>query len=140
MFIIITLFYLSLVTIVGMVGWKFISLRSLKLSLVEGIEHELHGKFYDIAHMWWDVFLSKYWARARASALAIFYIVAHEVLRATLLIGQRIRRRLSVWLDMVKGKGGIKNKGSASFFLRDVAEYKRELTTNNRQHTTGDNS
>jgi hypothetical protein len=125
MFIIITLFYLSLVTIAGMVGWKIVSLRSLKLSLVEGIESELHGKFYDIAHMWWDVFRDTYWARARAFALTVFYVVAHEVLRVALIVGQKLRRRLSTWLDMVKGKGVIKNKGSASFFLRNIAEHKK---------------
>lgn len=127
MFIIITLFYLSLATIIAMVGWKLVSLRSLKLSLVEGIEKELHGKFYEIAHLWWDIFRTKYWARARVLALSLFYIAAHEVLRFVLLVGQKLKVRLSKWHDMVKGKGVIKNKGSASFFLRDIAEHKKNI-------------
>lgn len=127
MFIIITLFFLSLATIVVMVGLKLVSIRTLKLSLVEGVEKELHGKFYEMVHAWWDIFCTKYWVRIRAIALALFYLAAHEVLRFTLKIGQKAKVRLHVWHDMVKGKGVVKNKGSVSFFLRDIAEHKKTI-------------
>lgn len=128
MFIIITLFFLSLATIVVMMGWKLISLRALKLSLVEGVEKELHWKFYEMVNVWWEIFRTKYWVRIRAFALSLFYLAAHEVLRFALKIGQKVKVRLHVWHDMVKGKGVIKNKGSVSFFLRDIAEHKKQLT------------
>lgn len=131
MTIIITLFYGSLVIIVAMIGWKLVSLRSIKLSLIEGIEKELHGKFYEIVHSWWNTFRIKYWAHARAVVVAVFYLVAHEVLRFALKIGQKIKSRLHVWHDMVKGKGVIKNKGSVSFFLQDVAKYKKSIQSEN---------
>ena len=133
MIIIITLFFLSLAVIVVMVGWKLILLRALKLSLVDGVEKELHGKFYEIAHLWWDVLRSKYWVRARAFVLAIFYLVAHEVLRLSLIAGQKLRVRLSKWHDMVKGKGVIRHKGSVSFFLRDIAEHKKNVQSESQK-------
>lgn len=127
MTIIITLFYGSLAIIVAMIGWKLVSLRSLKLSLIEGIEKELHGKFYEMVHEWWRVFHERYWTRAKIAAMNLFYLAAHEVLRYALKIGQKLKARLHVWHDMVKGKGVIKNKGSVSFFLRDIAEHKKTI-------------
>ena len=113
--------------IVGMVVWKLISLRELKLSLIEGVEKELHGKLYEAIHVWWRVVVEKYAAQARAFLVALFYTVAHEVLHLTLILGQKLKARHSKWFDMVKGKGAIHKKGSVSFFLRDVAEYKKSI-------------
>jgi len=127
MIAIITLFYLSLLTIVGMVVWKLVSLRELKLSLIEGIEKELHGKLYDTVHMWWRTVSEKYLVQARAFMTALFYAIAHEVLHVTLILGQKLKARHSKWFDLVKGKGAIHKKGAVSFFLRDVAEYKKSL-------------
>lgn len=127
MIVIIKLFYLSLATIVGMVLWKLVSLRNLKLSLVEGVEKELHGKFYEKIHSMWHVFRVKVLVRVHSLALSIFYIVAHEVLHFTEIIGKKLKERHGKWFDMVKGKGVIKKKGSVSFFLKDVAEYKKSI-------------
>ncbi|MHB1117958.1 MAG: hypothetical protein ACYCZ7_00290 [Minisyncoccota bacterium] len=127
MIAIIILFYLSLLVIVGMIAWKFVSLRELKLSLIEGVEKELHGKLYEAMHTWWQVLSVKYVTRVRAMLTALFYTIAHEVLRVMLVIGQKIKVRHGKWFDMVKGKGVVRNKGSVSFFLRDVAEYKKSL-------------
>ena len=127
MTVIIALFYLSLATIVGMVLWKLVSLRNLKLSLVEGVEKELHGKFYEKIHSMWHVFRVKVLVRVRMLILSIFYIAAHEVLHFTELIGKKLKERHGKWFDMVKGKGVIKKKGSVSFFLKDVAEYKKSI-------------
>lgn len=129
MTIIITLFYLSLITIVAMVGWKLVSLRAVKLSPVEGVETELHGKFYEALHSWWHVFRVQVLARARAVALSMFYAAAHEILRYAIIIGRKFGARFHHWYDMVKGKGEIHKKGSASFFLRDIAEHKESLKT-----------
>lgn len=133
MTIIITLFYGSLAVIIAMIGWKIVSLRSLKLSLIEGIEKELHGKFYEIAHAWWDLFLTKYWARARVFLIALFYTIAHEAIRLALRVGQKVKVRLHKWHDMVKGKGVIKSKGSVSFFLQDIAEHKKTIQSENQK-------
>lgn len=127
MLVIITLFYLSLATIVGMVLWKLVSLRNIKLSLVEGVEKELHGKFYEKIHSMWHVFRVKVLVRVHTLTLSIFYIAAHEVLHFTELIGKKLKERHGKWFDMVKGKGVIKKKGSVSFFLQDVAEYKKSI-------------
>jgi len=127
MTVIIALFYLSLATIIGMVLWKLVSIRNLKLSLVEGVEKELHGKFYEKIHSMWHVFRVKVLVRVRMLILSIFYIAAHEVLHFTELIGKKLKERHGKWFDMVKGKGVIKKKGSVSFFLKDVAEYKKSI-------------
>ncbi len=127
MFVIITLFYLSLAIIVLMVLWKLVSIRELKLSLIEGIEKEFHGKFYKVVHEMWHVFLVPHYIRARLVMLALFFAIAHEVLRITSVWGEKLKVRHSKLFDMVKGKGVIKKRGSASFFLRDVAEYKKSL-------------
>lgn len=127
MTIIITLFYLSLFTIVSMVAWKMVTLRELKVSLVEGVEKELHGKLYETAHVWWHIFRTKYVVRVRAFLVALFYTVAHQVLHYAIIIGRKVGARFHVWYDMVKGKGQIRKKGSVSFFLRDVSEYKKSL-------------
>lgn len=127
MIAIITLFYLSLTVIIGMIVWKLMSIRELKLSLVEGIEKELHGKLYETIHAWWRVVSGKYFMQVRMFVVALFYTIAHKVLHVTLIIGQKLKARHSKWFDMVKGKGAIHKKGSVSFFLRDVAEYKKSL-------------
>ncbi len=127
MIVIITLFYLSLATIILMVLWKLVSIRELKLSLIEGVEREFHIKFYKVVHEMWYVFLVPYLVHARAVVLALFFTIAHEALRVTSVWGVKLKARHSKLFDMVKGKGVIKNKGSASFFLRDVAEYKKSL-------------
>lgn len=127
MIVIITLFYLSLATIISMVAWKLVSLREHKLSLIEGIEKELHGKLYDTIHDVWHVLRVKYFARARVVLLALFFTIAHEVLHLALIVGQKLKVRHGKWYDMVKGKGVLRKKGSVSFFLQDVAEYKKSL-------------
>lgn len=127
MIIIVTLFYLSLITIIGMVAWKLVSLREHKLSLIEGIEKELHGKLYETIHTLWHEFRTTHLARVRAMLLMVFYTIAHEVLHLTLIVGQKLKVRHGKWYDMVKGKGVIRKKGSVSFFLQDVAEYKKSL-------------
>lgn len=124
---IITLFYLSLVTIVGMVSWKLVTLRELKLSLVEGVEKELHSKLYQTIHHVWHLFKVKVWAKVKVFALALFYTVAHELLHFIGVMGTKLKKRHSKWFDMVEGKGVLRKKGSVSFFLRDVAEYKKSL-------------
>ncbi len=127
MIIIITLFYASLLIIVFMVSWKLVLLRNLKLSLIEGAEKGLHGKFYEMVHEIWHIFHVKVLARARVFATSVFFTVAHEILHFAGVMGAKLKERHSKWFDMVKGKGIIKKKGSASFFLRDVAEYKESI-------------
>lgn len=124
---IITLFYLSLAVIVSMIAWKMVSLRELKVSLVEGVEHELHGKLYETVHEWWRILRERYYTRARAFTVALFYTVAHQVLHTAIVLGRKLGARFHVWYDMVKGKGEIRKKGSVSFFLKDVAEYKKSI-------------
>ena len=129
MIVIIILFYLSLATIVGMVAWKLIFLRGLNLSLVESIEKELHGKMYETIHGGWHAFRVQVLARVRTHILAVFYTIAHVLLHVTELVGKKLKERHGKWFDMVKGKGVVKKKGSVSFFLQDVAEYKKSIST-----------
>lgn len=127
MTVIITLFYLSLATVVGMIAWKLVSLRDIKLSLVEGVEKELHGKVYETIHRAWYIFRLQVLARTRALSLMIFYTIAHEVLHFSEIVGKKLKERHGKWFDMVKGKGVIRKKGSVSFFLQNVAEYKKSI-------------
>ncbi len=127
MMIIIILFYFSLAIIILMVLWKLVSIRELKFSLIEGVGKEFHRKFYEKVHELWYVFFVPHLVRTRVFVLAIFFIVAHEVLHIVGVWGQKLKVRHSKLFDMVKGKGVIKSKGSASFFLRDVAEYKESI-------------
>lgn len=128
MYIIITLFYLSLITIVGMVSWKLVSLRKLNLTVVAGaVEKELHSNLYQTLERGWHAFRSVYLTRARVFLMTLFYAVAQKVLKWVLRVTQKIQEKHGKWYDMVKGKGQIKKKGSVSFFLQDVAEYKKSL-------------
>ena len=127
--IIITLFYLSLATIIAMIVWKLVSLRELKLSLVEGVEKELHSKLYQSIHRAWHLFKVKVLAKIKQFAMVAFFTIAHEVLHFVGILGKKLKARHSKWFDMVEGKGVLRKKGSVSFFLRDVAEYKKSLKT-----------
>lgn len=127
MTIIVTLFYTSLFVIISMIGWKMVSLRAVKLSPVEGAEQEIHGKLYEAVHEWWYAFRDNVLRRAHRLSLSVFYAVAHEVLRYAIIVGRRFGACFHRWYVMVKGKGEIHKKGSVSFFLRDVAEYKQSI-------------
>lgn len=127
MIVIITLFYVSLAVIVGMIAWKLVVLRNLKLSLVEGVEKELHGKMYDTILSLWHLFRTRILARLQVFATSLFYTVAHEILHFAEILGQKIKARHGKWFDMVKGKGVVRKKGSVSFFLQDMAEYKKSI-------------
>lgn len=115
-----------------MVAWKLISLRKLKLSVVAGaVEKELHSNLYEIIERGWHIFRTKYVARAREYLLAVFFLIAKRTLRFTSGLIHRFQARHAKWYDMVKGKGVIKKKGSVSFFLQDVAEYKKSIRPDN---------
>lgn len=89
------------------------------------MEKELHGKLYETIHKVWYEFRVKVMMRLWKLLLVLFYTIAHATLHFTEIIGQKIKERHSKWFDMVKGKGVIRKKGAVSFFLKDVAEYKR---------------
>lgn len=128
MSIIIALFYLSLITIVGMVSWKLVSLRKLKLSLIAGaVEKELHSDLYEATARGWHLVRTKYLVKVRIFAVELFYTIAKKVLRFTSGLIHKLQARHGKWYDMVKGKGVLKKKGSVSFFLQDVAEYKKSI-------------
>ncbi|MDO8604298.1 MAG: hypothetical protein Q7K40_02780 [bacterium] len=127
MFIIITLFYLSLATIIAMVSWKLVTIRGVNLSPLEGVEKELHGKLHETIHRGWYVLKAQVLVRVSKLVLSGFYTGAHAVLHFTELVGQKLKARHGKWFDMVKGKGVNSKKGSASFFLKDVAEYKKSI-------------
>ncbi len=128
MSVIITLFYISLSLVVGMVGLKLVSLRNLKLSLVEGVDREFYGKVYAKANETRRVLRKKYYIPLRTLSRALFFYAAHHVLHAGLILGNKIKARHSKWYNMVKGKGVIKQKGSVSFFLQNVSDYKKSMS------------
>lgn len=128
MIIIITLFYCSLFVIMVMMGWKLVSLREHKLSLLEGIEKEIHSKAHKTVNEWWHLFRTKYLVKARALALVLFYRVAHDILHFAGILGNRLKERHRKWFDMVKGKGVIHKDGPVSLHLRDISEDKKQLT------------
>lgn len=127
--ILISMFSLSLAICVGMIARKLISLRKLKLSLVESIDRELYMKLSGKAHEFGHVLNTRYYVPFRAFVRTLFFFVAHHVLHGGLIIGGKIKTRHIKWYNIVKGKGVIKQKGAVSFFLQDVAEHKRMLRT-----------
>ncbi|MBI3634097.1 MAG: hypothetical protein HY228_00580 [Candidatus Yonathbacteria bacterium] len=139
MIVIITLFYSSLFVIIIMTGWKLVSLRERKLSLIEGVEKEIHSKLYTMMNEWWYVLRTKYLVKARALAISLFYRIAHDILHFVGIWGGKLKERHRKWFDMVKGKGVIHKKGSVSLHLRDISEYKRLRTINNEQQTEENN-
>lgn len=124
MIVIIILFYCSLAVVVAMVIKKLFEIRELKLSVIEGIEKEFQGKLYELVHDFWYDFRIKILARSRVIAIQTLRIVEHAVIGFIIKVGDRLRKRHRKLYDMVKGKGVIKNKGSVSFFLKEVSEYK----------------
>lgn len=127
MIIITTLFYSSLVIVTLMIARKLIVIRPLKFSLIEGVEKELHGKFYDKMHEAWDLVYKKYLIRVKSYLVALFYTTVHKILHFLLIVGRKFKVHHDRWYNMVKGKGVIKKKGSVSFFLREISEHKKQV-------------
>jgi hypothetical protein len=124
---VISLFYVSLAICVGMIVLKLVSLRNLKLSLIESIDRELYNKISLKVHEIGNAINVCYYVPFRTLSRALFFFIARQVLHAGLVLGNKIKVRHVKWYNMVKGKGVIKQKGSVSFFLRDVAEHKKML-------------
>lgn len=129
MSIIITFFYLSLAMIVGMLSFKLMSLRKLNLSVIEAVERELYRNLYARVSETTKVLRQRYYVPLRALSRALFFYGAHRVLHAALIVGNKIKARHSKWYNMVKGRGVIRQKGSVSFFLQNVTDYKKTMTT-----------
>lgn len=129
MIIITTLFYSSLVIVTLMIARKLIVIRPLKFSLIEGVEKELHGKFYEKMHEAWDLVYKKYLIRVKSYLVALFYTAVHKILHFLLIIGRKFKVYHDRWYNMVKGKGVIKKKGSVSFFLREISEHKKQVAS-----------
>ncbi|MEK7460426.1 MAG: hypothetical protein AAB628_02670 [Patescibacteria group bacterium] len=126
MTIIITLFYISLAIIVLIIVRKVVVIHPLKFTLIEGVEKELHGKFYEKMHEAWRTVNENYLMRIRSFAITLFYTLVHKVLQLLLIVGKKFKVYHDRWYDMVKGKGVIKKKGSVSFFLREISEHKKQ--------------
>ncbi len=126
MTIIITLFYLSLLVVVAMIVKKFLEIRTLKLSLVEGIEQEISRKAHHFIQIFWYDWCLVLISRTHAGVVRGWYVLEHAVLGLIIRLSERLKRRHHKLYDMVKGKGVLKNKGSVSTFLKEVSTYKEE--------------
>ena len=125
--IIIVLFYSSLIFIMAMIAWKLLATRKFKPSLVVGIvEEELHGKFHAGIYSVWGI-LEKFLLCMRVFFLIYFYKFARIALHRALIIEQKLKMLLSKWYFMIKGKGVIQEHKTASLFLRNMAEYKKQI-------------
>lgn len=129
MSVLIILFYGSLFTVIAMIVGKLVSLRKLKLSLLEGVEREFYGKVYSKTMEVRRVLRVRYFLPLRTFARALFFFVAHQVLHAGLILGNKIKVRHNKWYNMVKGKGAIRQKGSVSFFLQNVSDHKKSMSS-----------
>ena len=126
MIVIITLFYVSLVVISAMVAWKLVEIREVKMSIIEGIEKDLHGKFYEVTHEFWHKVRTIHFVRMRHIGLQIYVWLERLFFRLVVKLAKKLQVRQGKLYDMVQGKGVIKNKGSASFFLQEVSTYKKQ--------------
>lgn len=125
MTVIIILFYLSLAVVVALVIKKLLEIRALKLSVIEGIEKEFHGKFYELVHDFWYGFRIKVVARTREVLLHVLRVVEHAVLGLVIRTADKLKRRHRKLYNMVKGEGEIRPTGSASSFLKDISGYRK---------------
>lgn len=128
MIVIIILFYFSLTVVVAMVLKKLLEIRELKLSVIEGIEKDFHGKLYELVHDFWYDFRIKVVARTREFLLHTLRVAEHAVLGFLIRTADRLKRRHRKLYNMVKGEGELHNKGSVSFFLREISDYKKSET------------
>ena len=128
MIVIITLFYISLVVIVGMIAWKLVEIREVKMSLIEGIEKDLHGKLYEVTHAVWHKIRDDYGVRAKHFFLMVYVALERTAFRVAVKLVKKLQVRQGKLYDMVQGKGVIKNKGSVSFFLKEVSSYREQET------------
>src|SRR5574343_14078 len=128
MIVIITLFYISLVVIIGMIAWKLVEIREVKMSLIEGIEKDFHGKLYEVTHEIWHKVRTVYFVRMRHIALMIYVWLERLFFRLVVKLAKKLQVRQGKLYDMVQGKGVVNSKGSVSFFLKEVSSYKGQET------------
>lgn len=128
MIVIITLFYISLVVIVGMIAWKLVEIREVKMSLIEGIEKDLHGKLYEVTHEVWHKVRTVHFVQVRHIALMVYVWLERLFFRLVVKLAKKLQVRQGKLYDMVQGKGVINSKGSVSFFLKEVSSYKGKET------------
>ena len=125
MTVIIILFYLSLAVVVALVIKKLLEIRALKLSVIEGIEKEFHGKLYELVHDFWYGFRIKVVARTREISLHVLRVAEHAILGLVIRMADKLKRRHRKLYNMVKGEGEINPTGSVSSFLQGVSGYKK---------------
>ena len=125
MIVIIILFYCSLAVVVAMVLKKLLEIRELKLSVIDGIEKEFHGKLYELVHDFWYAFRIKVIARSREELVHGIRVVEHAFLGLFIRTSDKLKRRHRKLYNMVKGEGEIRNAGEASTFLKDISGYRK---------------
>ena len=111
-----------------MVLKKLLEIRELKLSVIEGIEKEFHGKLYELVHEFWYDFRIKVIARTREITLHALRVIEHAILGFVIRIADKLKRRHRKLYNMVKGEGEIRSTGSVSSFLQGVSGYKKSET------------
>lgn len=117
-------FYISLLGILGMIGFKMSEKRTGKKSWISKIA----DKTNDRVHGYFNA-LRKFLSYInRRSALALVQYIAYHILSWA--------RNLYIWaykkahahapskkvIDMVRGRGEIKRNGGSSFYLKSISE------------------
>lgn len=117
-------FYLSLLGILGMIGFKVLEIRSGKKSWIS----KLADKTNHIVHRYFAHFKRLTSYINRKAALALIQWIAYHVLTWA--------RNIYIWIykkahahppskkviDMVRGKGEVNRNGGSSFYLKSISE------------------
>ncbi len=124
------LFYLSLLGILGMIGFKALEMRSGKKSWIS----KLADNTNHIVHKYYDYFRTFISYINRRAALALIQWIAYHILT--------FARNAYIWaykkahahapskkvIDMVRGKGEVNRNGGSSFYLKSISENVPEET------------
>lgn len=117
-------FYISFAGILGMLGFKALEIRSGKKSWISRIINSVNHIVHDYA-----VNIKKFISYInRKSAIALIQWIAYHILSWVRSVYIWLHRKAHAHppskkvIDMVRGKGEVKNNGGASFYLKSISE------------------
>lgn len=98
------------------------------------IELKTRREFFSSFRKKSDIFILKIWKSIYYSFDSVTSRISDELHKIPRIIAHFVSdiwefmtERSSKYSDLIRGKKVLKNKGSASFFISSVAEYKKEL-------------
>jgi|SRR3989344_7428409 len=128
MYILLSIFAVSLVGTAGMIFYKMMSLRNHErvVAPTHSLEHHV-GSFFRRISQHIGLYIKKWWNEI----LVPFLIdIARVIMIALIRLWRKIRASIKAFIDTRK-KTGTGQKGAVSFFLKDISEHKKNLKNGN---------